>query len=118
MIIALGTALQFLAAVGFAVLGGAGTTIFQTLSNTLALTASTSEFQGRVQSIMQLGFAGFGMASLPLGVLAQQIGLRPTLAIMGAITATATLIFSVRASSGRQRDVCVGRCLHRERNHE
>lgn len=96
MIIALGTAPQFLAAVGFAVLGGAGTTIFQTLSNTLALTASTSEFQGRVQSIMQLGFAGFGMASLPLGVLAQQIGLRPTLAIMGAITATATLIFSVR----------------------
>lgn len=95
MIIAVGLAPVYLLAVGFAVIGGAGTTVFQTLSNTLALTASTPEFQGRVQSIMQLGFAGFGLASLPLGVLAEQIGLRPTLMIMGAMTAASVLCFAI-----------------------
>lgn len=95
MVIAVGVAPAYLLAAGFAVVGGAGTTVFQTLSNTLALTASTSEFQGRVQSIMQLGFAGFGLASLPLGITAELIGLRPTLAIMGAITALAVCIFAL-----------------------
>lgn len=94
-IIAVGLAPVYLLAVGFAVVGGAGTTVFQTLSNTLALTASTPEYQGRVQSIMQLGFAGFGLASLPLGVLAEQIGLRPTLMIMGAMTAASVLCFAL-----------------------
>ena len=95
MIVAVGLAPGYLLAAGFAVVGGAGTTVFQTLSNTLALTASTPEFQGRVQSIMQLGFAGFGLASLPLGVLAEQIGLRPTLMIMGAMTAVSVLGFGL-----------------------
>ncbi len=75
-----------LAVVAFA---GATTTTFQTLSNTLALQAAADEFGGRVQSIMQLGFAGFGMSALPLGVLAEWIGLRPTLVIMGAVAAAA-----------------------------
>ena len=44
---------------------------------------------------MQLGFAGFGLASLPLGVLAEQIGLRPTLMIMGAMTAVSVLGFGL-----------------------
>lgn len=95
MIIAVGLAPAYLLATGFAIIGGAGTTVFQTLSNTLALTAATAEFQGRVQSIMQLGFAGFGLASLPLGILAEQFGLRPTLVLMGAVTAIAVTVFSL-----------------------
>lgn len=98
MVIGLGIAPVFLVAVVIAVLAGAGTTTFQTLSNTLALRQASAEFQGRVQSIMQLGFAGFGLTALPLGVLAEQIGLRPTLATMGAIAAVAVSLYGLTAS--------------------
>ena len=93
MVMAMGLSPVFVAAVGVAVIAGAATTTFQTLSNTLALQASSSQYQGRVQSIMQLGFAGFGMTALPLGVLAEAIGLRATLVVMGAVAATAVATF-------------------------
>lgn len=94
-VIALGLAPGFRTAVVIAVIAGAGTTTFQTLSNTLVLRDAQEEFQGRVQSIMQLGFAGFGMTALPLGVLAEQIGLQPTLVVMGSIAALAVLAYGV-----------------------
>lgn len=96
MVMALGLAPVFVAAVIVAVVAGAATTTFQTLANTLALQTSTAEYQGRVQSIMQLGFAGFGMTALPLGVLAEQIGLRPTLVLMGSVAAIAVMAFGIR----------------------
>ena len=95
MVIALGLAPGFAAAVVIAVIAGGGTTTFQTLSNTLALRDAKDEFQGRVQSIMQLGFAGFGMTALPLGVLAEQIGLQSTLVLMGSIAALAVLSYGM-----------------------
>ena len=64
---------------------GAATTIFQSLSSTLAMAMTDDAHQGRVQSLMQLSFAGFGMAALPLGALAEVIGLRPTIVLMGAV---------------------------------
>lgn len=74
---------------------GAFTTAFQSMSNTLALTACDDEMQGRVQSLMQLSFAGFGIAALPLGALAEVIGLRTALVLMGAIALGAIVIFHV-----------------------
>ena len=94
-VIALGLAPGFRTAVVIAVIAGAGTTTFQTLSNTLVLRDAQEEFQGRVQSIMQLGFAGFGMTALPLGVLAEWIGLQPTLVVMGSIAALAVLAYGL-----------------------
>ncbi|MGI9610146.1 MAG: MFS transporter, partial [Acidimicrobiia bacterium] len=102
MVIALGAAPLFGMALVIAVLAGAATTTFQTLSNTLALQNAESEFQGRVQSIMQLGFAGFGMTALPLGVVAERIGLRPTLVIMGGVAAGAVLLYGVFGSRTEQ----------------
>lgn len=81
--------LSFLVVIGI----GGFTTAFQSLSNTLALSSSSDEMQGRVQSLMQLSFAGFGIAAAPIGALAEAIGLRPTLVIMGAIAGSATVIF-------------------------
>ena len=98
MVIGLGVAPVFLVAAVIAVLAGAGTTTFQTLSNTLALGQASAEFQGRVQSIMQLGFAGFGLTALPLGILAEQIGLRTTLVIMGSIAAAAVSIYKLKSA--------------------
>ena len=98
MVIGLGIAPVFVVAVVIAVLAGAGTTTFQTLSNTLALRQASAEFQGRVQSIMQLGFAGFGLTALPLGVLAEQIGLRSTLIVMGAIAGASVAIYGMTST--------------------
>ncbi len=100
MVIALGLAPVFWVAVVIAVLAGMGTTTFQTLSNTLALREARDEFQGRVQSIMQLGFAGFGMTALPLGLLAELIGLRPTLVIMGGVAASAVALYGAVSERG------------------
>lgn len=90
-----GVAPTYVIAVVVAGVAGAGTTTYQTLSNTLALQQSDSAFQGRVQSIMQLGFAGFGMAALPLGLVAEAIGLRATLVIMGTIAASAAALYGM-----------------------
>ncbi|MEM8922334.1 MAG: MFS transporter [Actinomycetota bacterium] len=74
---------------------GAATTTFQSLSNTLALAMADDAHQGRVQSLMQLSFAGFGIAALPLGVVAEWIGLQPTIVIMGAVAAVTTVIYLI-----------------------
>ena len=72
---------------------GGCTTAFQSLSNTLALVASSDQMQGRVNSLLQLSFAGFGIAAAPLGVLAEAIGLRIALVLMGAVALGATFAF-------------------------
>lgn len=68
-----------------AVFIGACTTAFQSMSNTLVLSQADDEMAGRVQSLMQLSFAGFGIAAAPLGLLAEAVGLRPALVLMGAV---------------------------------
>ncbi len=68
---------------------GVMTNAYQSLSNTLALGMADEAHQGRVQSLMQLSFAGFGMAAAPLGILAEAIGLRQTLGVMGFVAMVA-----------------------------
>jgi hypothetical protein len=46
-----------------------------------------------VQSIMQLSFAAFGMVALPLGMLAEVITLRWTIAVMGAVAFLASAVY-------------------------
>ena len=81
--------------VAFLIVIGIGgcTTAFQSMSNTLALTQTDDAMQGRVQSLMQLSFAGFGIAAAPIGALAEVIGLRWALVMMGAVALTATAVF-------------------------
>jgi NADH:ubiquinone oxidoreductase subunit 6 (subunit J) len=47
-----------------------------------------------VQSLLQLSFAGFGIAALPLGLLAEAVGRRQTIALMGAIATAAVLVYA------------------------
>ncbi len=65
---------------------GAGTTGYQSLSNAIALNMTGDTHQGRVQSLMMLSFAGFGIAAAPLGLLAEAIGLRNAIVVMGSVT--------------------------------
>lgn len=76
------------------VIGGA-TSAFQALNNTMVLMASATAFHGRVQALMGMSFAGFGLVAYPLGILADAIGLRGTLAIMGSITVAAMAVYFV-----------------------
>lgn len=62
---------------------GAATAGFQSMNGTLALSAADPALHGRMQSLLGLGFSAFGLASLPLGMLADAIGLRVTLGLMG-----------------------------------
>ena len=85
-VIALGLSPVFLTAFVVVAFVGAGTTGYQSLSNTLALNMTEDTHQGRVQSLMMLSFAGFGIAAAPLGLLAEAIGLRPAIVCMGVVT--------------------------------
>lgn len=60
---------------------------FQVLNNSLVLMRSEEEYHGRVQSLLMLGFSAFGMFALPLGALADAVGLRQTLVAMGVTAA-------------------------------
>lgn len=94
-VMALGVAPTFVAAFVVTIFIGAGATGYQSLSNTLALSLSDEEHRGRVQSLLMLSFAGFGIAALPLGLLAEVIGLRPAIVLMGLVALGAGVVFFV-----------------------
>jgi MFS family permease len=57
---------------------------FQTSNQSQLLDLAEAEYHGRVQGLVMLSFGAFGIAALPLGLLADLIGLRWTLFGMGA----------------------------------
>jgi predicted MFS family arabinose efflux permease len=96
------------ALVAVLVTGGAASG-FQAMNNSLVLGLSDLEFHGRIQSLMMLSFSGFGMAALPLGVLADAIGLRATFVAMGVATVAAMVVYLLvrgpDAAGARGRDL-------------
>lgn len=72
---------------------GAAASAFQALNNSLVMSHTDLAFHGRVQSLMMLSFSGFGMAALPIGALADRIGLGRTLLGMGGVTLAAMAAF-------------------------
>jgi MFS family permease len=114
-VIALGLAPVFVVAVVVVILVGAGTSGYQSLSNTIALDMTADTHQGRVQSLMMLSFAGFGIAAAPLGLLAEAIGMRQAIVVMGAVTLVTTVVYAARerqvrvqVEKGRGNDPAVG----------
>ncbi|MEM7093841.1 MAG: MFS transporter [Actinomycetota bacterium] len=74
---------NFASALLAAAIVGGSTAGFQSMNATLALSLSDAEYHGRIQSLMSFGFSLFGVVSFPLGLLADAVGLRLTLAAMG-----------------------------------
>lgn len=70
--------------VALLLVGGAASA-YQAMNNTIVLTLADLEYHGRVQSLLMLSFSGFGLAALPLGALADAVGLRPTFTGMGIV---------------------------------
>jgi MFS family permease len=64
---------------------GGLTSGFQSTNNALALTETELEYHGRVQSLLMTGWAASAIVALPLGLVADAVGLRQTLFVMGAI---------------------------------
>jgi MFS family permease len=94
-VFALGLSNQFLVAFAVVAVVGAGTTGYQSLSNTLALNMTDDSHHGRVQSLMMLSFAGFGIAAAPLGLLAERIGLRAAIMFMGLAALLAVVVYAL-----------------------
>ena len=74
---------------------GAGLLVFQTITQSLLLSLSDVSFHGRIQGLVMLSFGGFGVIALPLGLLADVIGLRQTLAGMGAGVLLTVALFTL-----------------------
>ncbi|MBB3083649.1 MFS transporter [Geodermatophilus sabuli] len=82
-----GVALVVLLVVGGSMLA------FQTTNQSQLIALSDMEYHGRVQSLIMLSFGAFGIAALPLGLLADVIGLRWTLTGMGVGVLLFVLLF-------------------------
>jgi MFS family permease len=61
---------------------GAGMMVFQTSTQSLLMSLSDVSYHGRIQGLVMLSFGGFGVIALPLGLLADAVGLRTTFAGM------------------------------------
>lgn len=96
-VLALALSPTFAVALLAAVLLGAAASAFQSLNNSLVLARTEAAYHGRVQSLNMLSFSGFGMAALPLGALADAIGLRETLVAMAVVTLLAMLVSTLLA---------------------
>jgi len=86
---------SFAVALAVLVVTGGAAAAFQSLNNSMVLMASESAYHGRVQSLMMLSFSGFGMMALPLGILADAIGLDTTMLIMAGATIAAVGAYAV-----------------------
>jgi MFS family permease len=86
---------------------GAAGLVFQTSTQALMLSLSDFQYHGRMQSMVVLGFSGFGLAALPLGLFADATSLRITLVGMGVLVVTVTAAFALTRRRHRRRLVGV-----------
>jgi MFS family permease len=78
---------------------------FQSTIQALLLDLSDFDYHGRIQSLVMLGFSGFGIAALPLGILADEIGLRTTFVLMGATVGGIMVLFLTATRRARAREL-------------
>jgi predicted MFS family arabinose efflux permease len=79
---------SFLVACAVMLALGAGTGMFQMLNNALAMRESEQAYFGRVMALTMLAWGFNGLVGLPIGVVADHIGERHTLFIMGTAVIT------------------------------
>ncbi len=77
---------------------GAGSSAFQSMNGSLVLAHTDPALHGRVQSLMMLAFSGFGMAALPLGVVADGLGLSTMFMLMAVVVGGATAVYRLAGS--------------------
>lgn len=78
---------------------GAAEVAFIGLNQALAMKYAHEEYYGRLQSVMLFGFALSGLTGLPIGLLADAIGIRQTMfieGVVGTVAVGAVLLYSRR----------------------
>ena len=85
-------------AVFFVGLGFGG---FMTLNGALIVRSTDPMFFGRVMSLTMLAFGGFGLMALPIGVVADAIGERGALAVLGLVVCAMVCGFALLTSRSR-----------------
>ena len=83
------------------VLLGAGEIGFISLNQGLTMRFSDPGYHGRMQSLLMMGFAFFGIIAFPLGFLADAIGIRETLFLQGAVATALLGLILVYARSSK-----------------
>lgn len=71
---------------------GGASSAFQAMNNSQALVIADVEYHGRVQSLIMLAFTGFGLMALPMGLLADAMGIRQTMVLMAALVGVSVLM--------------------------
>ena len=84
-LIGLGLAPNFIFGLVAMVFVGGLASAFQSLNNSLTMSFTDGQFQGRVQSISMLSWSLFGLVALPIGIVADNIGIQNTLMLQGGV---------------------------------
>ena len=96
----------WLALIALFAVGAAGL-VFQTTTQSQMLALSDIDYHGRMQSMVVLGFSGFGLAALPLGLLADAFTLEVTLGAMGGVVLAVSAAFVLKRRQHRRRLIAV-----------
>jgi len=68
---------------------------FQGVNNSLTMSSTDGPYQGRVQSISMLGWSLFGLMALPIGMVADAIGIQQTIIGLGAIVMASVAVLQL-----------------------
>ena len=91
-LVGLALAPTFALAMGAIFFMGVGLTGFQLTNNALLMMEADLEYFGRVMSLVMLAWGGQGLTALPIGILADSIGERWVLAILGGLIIVVVLL--------------------------
>jgi MFS family permease len=94
-LVAVGLAPGLLAALVAMVFVGGGVASFQTLNNSVALKLADPAYYGRVMGLMQVAWGMINLTSLPVGVLADELGERMVLSGAGVALAVALVALTL-----------------------
>ncbi|MBI2761311.1 MAG: MFS transporter [Chloroflexi bacterium] len=78
---------NLIAAMAVLLLVGGAATFYQTLNNTLVMTSTDAAYQGRVMSVYMISMSLMPLSALPVGIIVDHVGARPTLGFAGAAVA-------------------------------
>ncbi len=89
-LIMLGMTPNYAAAMLIMLILGAGTGAFQMLNNSLVMQVADAAYFGRVMALTMLAWGFNGLMGLPFGIMADRVGERETLFLMGALVLVVT----------------------------
>ena len=105
-VLALGFATNIYMGLFVMVFVGGLASAFQSLNNSLTMSYTDPDFHGRVQSISMLSWSLFGLVALPIGIVADHIGIQETLMLQGGVVVVLVLALQLM---GRRDSVAADR---------